>query len=108
MPQTLWQFLGYALLLVVEKVLGDWARTLQLWLLGVLPILVIFGAAALVVYALRPSPQSWGVVAGSILTATVGIPATRRTIRRLRSRRLGRISRAAPRSGDGTPRREGR
>ncbi|MFF5297318.1 hypothetical protein [Paractinoplanes globisporus] len=104
MPQTLWQFLGYALRLVVEKVLGDWARTLQLWLLGVLPILVVFGAAALVVGAVHPSPQGWGVVAGTIFSVAAGVSLSRGVARRVRTRRSRRLSGAAtPPSGDEKP-----
>jgi hypothetical protein len=108
MPQTLWQFLGYALRLVVDKVLGDWSRTLLLWLLGVLPILLVFGTAALVVGVVHPGPRGWGIVVGAIVAAATGTPVTRGVVRYVRGRRQRHLSRTGmPPPGDGTPTREG-
>ena len=108
LPQNPWQLLGYALRLIVDKVLGDWDKTVQLWLLGVLPILLVCSGVTLVVGAIDPSPQNWGIILGGAMSAALGMPATRGVVRYVRARRQRRLTAAAtPLSDDGTPTREG-
>lgn len=104
MPESLWQFLGYALRLIVEGVLGDWSRAMQLWLLGVLPMLLVFGATAYVLGAVDLDARSWGVIFGGLVAAAAGTPMTRSVIRNVRARRRRLMDdAAAPPSGDGRP-----
>jgi hypothetical protein len=92
MPESLWQFLGYALREIVDKVLGDWSRTLQLWLLGVLPILVVLGGAAWVAGAIHLDAKSWGIIGGSILSAAAGTTASQGAVWYVRRRRRRRLT----------------
>nr|WP_296071126.1 hypothetical protein [uncultured Actinoplanes sp.] len=105
--------MAFALRLIVEKVLGDWNKTVQLLFLALVPLLV-FGGAGRVAAEINLDTRSLGIIGGCAVTAAAGVPATLGVIRRIRRRRQISAgdaeppqSGARPRSGDETPKAEG-
>ncbi|MEU8814323.1 hypothetical protein [Actinoplanes sp. NPDC048796] len=104
LPQNVPQLAAYVMRLVVQNVLGDWDKTLQLLMLGLLPILSVCVGVVLV---LGLVPLNWGLIFCSFLATGLGVSPTRRVVRHMRTRRQRRLTGGATRStGDETPRRE--